>query len=452
MLSLDRPLKRAPFFLAGAALMAAKVAIDALVASCFGRPFSLTFYISPFDSAPLSSSTDDGWFPAPNPNAGTAYWLTVVGVALPFILVGVGLTVRRLRDIGLSAALAGFFFLPFVKFLFFALLALVPSRQVADRIARDEAGPYRGTTLDLGPEPPPRGARLRAVLFGAPAGAGIGVAALGLSMGLMKEYGEPVMIATPTVAGFFSTLVYCRLSPRPSPKGAALTTALAFTLGLALVVVSALDGLVCVVMSVPLFATEAAIGSVVAYGFARAIPRVSAASMSSGLLVLPLTFAAVHVSPPPTETAEPVESEVIVHAPPDVVWKRVIAFPPLPRPTEADLPCRSRRAAVGDDRRRRGRRRPPVRVHDRRLRGADRRVEARPRALVRGHLAARSTMREATLFAGIRPAHLRTLQSTRGQFLVLEPLPDGSTRASSGARGTASTWRPRATGASGPIA
>jgi hypothetical protein len=122
-----------------------------------------------------------------------------------------------------------------------------------------------------------------------------------------------------------------------------------------------------------------------------------------------------------------VESAIIVHAPPDVVWERVIAFPPLPPPTgllfragiAAPLAATIDGAGVGAVRRcefTTGTFVEPIEVW-------------RPgRELSFSVVSQPDPMRELTLYPGPRPPHLDGyLQSTRGQF-VLEPLPDGSTK------------------------
>ena len=55
----------------------------------------------------------------------------MLGVEIPFVVVGVIMTVRRLRDAGLSLWLAVLFFIPFVNLLFFGILSLLPSLPVA---------------------------------------------------------------------------------------------------------------------------------------------------------------------------------------------------------------------------------------------------------------------------------------------------------------------------------
>jgi len=93
MFSLATGLGRTRYFTAGVTLFAVKIAIDAALAQAFGRPYSILFYISASD-APL-------FHPTENP----AYWIAMWAVALPFITIGFVLTLRRLRDAGLSPCL-----------------------------------------------------------------------------------------------------------------------------------------------------------------------------------------------------------------------------------------------------------------------------------------------------------------------------------------------------------
>ncbi len=180
-------------------------------------------------------------------------------------------------------------------------------------------------------------------------------------------------------------------------------------------------------MAAPLLFLEALLGGLLAHAVARSTSADARAVTPSALAVLPLAFAANAALPPPPEASNPVESEVVVHAPPEVVWKRVIAFPPLAPPTEAIF-----RAGIAA---------PLAATIDGEGPGAVRRCEFTTGAFVEpievwdpGRELSFSVssqpdpMREATLYRGPRPAHLDGyLQSTHGQF-VLEPLPDGSTR------------------------
>jgi uncharacterized membrane protein YhaH (DUF805 family) len=430
-LSLDRPLARGPFLVWGLELLAGKIVLDAGLAAAFGRPFSLAFYVNPFASLVAAPSQSAGHaFPHVSAGPATAYWLTVVGLSLPFLLAGVTLMIRRLRDVGLPPPLALLFFVPFLKFLAFAALAALPSKDPARKLTYD-AGPFRSAEIDVTPPPPSsrtvsRRRRRLGLLYGSLSGAGIGMSAMGLSVYGLRDYGAPFMIATPFVAGFVATWVYARLY-RPSLRGMLAVTMLSFTIGMIGLGLSAIEGFACMIMASPLFGFEAILGGLLAHAIARSHPVPAPGVTPSALALLPLAFAANAASPAPPEPAAPVESEVVVHAPPDVVWKRVIAFPPLAPPTESIF-----RAGIAA---------PLAATIDGEGPGAVRRCEfttgtfvepitvwSPGRELSFSVSSQPDPMREATLYPGPRPPHLDGyLESTRGQF-VLEPLPDGSTR------------------------
>src|SRR5947207_1302065 len=62
-----------------------------------------------------------------NPRERLFYTTMAIG-AVPFITIGVWLTVLRLRSVGLSSAWAVLFFVPVVNFAFFAVLCSLPER------------------------------------------------------------------------------------------------------------------------------------------------------------------------------------------------------------------------------------------------------------------------------------------------------------------------------------
>jgi len=57
------------------------------------------------------------------------FYLAATAVALPFIVVGLSLTVQRLRDAGHSSLLAVLFFLPLGNLFFFFVLCLLPTKR-----------------------------------------------------------------------------------------------------------------------------------------------------------------------------------------------------------------------------------------------------------------------------------------------------------------------------------
>jgi hypothetical protein len=131
-------------------------------------------------------------------------------------------------------------------------------------------------------------------------------------------------------------------------------------------------------------------------------------------------------SPLPAEFS-PVESSIVVNAPAEIVWPNVIAFPPLPSPSEWIF-----RAGVAA---------PIAATIDGEGGGAVRRCNFTtgsfvepienwdpPRELTFSVASSPDPLREWTLWDGPRQPHLNGyLESVRGQF-VLEPLPGGRTR------------------------
>jgi uncharacterized membrane protein YhaH (DUF805 family) len=401
-LSLGKGLGRTAYLTAGLALFAVKIALDLAVARAFDRPYSLLFYISPSD-APL-------FRPAESP----AYWLALWAVALPFIAIGFVLTIRRLRDAGLSPWLALFFFAPFANILFFGFCALVPGGRSDER-----AGSPRGGA-------PARMTYARAAAATGAIGAGVGLAAFGFGVLFMETYGGALLIGAPPISGFVTGLLFARWH-RPSLPGALLSAILSILIAGAVVVGFALEGLMCLAMALPLVVLGSILGAAIGCLLERSRRGAGMAPTVTALVLVPATLAVEHVSPLPAPGFSPVESSIIVNAAPEAVWRHVIAFPPLEPPSEWIF-----RAGIAA---------PMGAVIDGAGAGAVRRcvfttgsfiepieVWDPPRELGFAVVSSPDPLRERTLWKGPRPPHLDGyLESARGQFL-LEALPGGGTR------------------------
>src|SRR5580704_4218297 len=118
--STEGTIDRGPYSLVGLIGFAIKHNLDRLLATgVFHRKWSLFNYWIPLDRAVQINSlnTSDRRF---------LFWM--LALSLPFIWVGVALTTRRLRAIGMPLWLVVLFFLPYLNLLFFIILCIYPSQ------------------------------------------------------------------------------------------------------------------------------------------------------------------------------------------------------------------------------------------------------------------------------------------------------------------------------------
>src|SRR5436309_13508768 len=142
-----------------------------------------------------------------------AFIETMVAIALPFVWVGVCMTLKRLRSAGLPLALVALFFVPFLNLLFFLVLSLWPEQalqstgEIDDRISRRE--PAESFLARLVPESA-LGSAVAAVLITAP----IGLLLVLLGVQLLMNYGWGLFIALPFVMGFVAAVIHGLRRPR----------------------------------------------------------------------------------------------------------------------------------------------------------------------------------------------------------------------------------------------
>src|SRR5690242_4731637 len=101
---------RRSYLVIGLLLFALKHNFDRVLALSFGYnwgPFNYLIFFSPEESV-RGLSEVDSWF-----------YLELLLIALPFIWIGVVLTLRRLRDAGLPLWLVIVFFIPLINLIFF---------------------------------------------------------------------------------------------------------------------------------------------------------------------------------------------------------------------------------------------------------------------------------------------------------------------------------------------
>jgi hypothetical protein len=143
------------------------------------------------------------------------------------------------------------------------------------------------------------------------------------------EYGIALFVLTPIFIGGLSAVIYSY--KREVTRWAAVKTGFwALGLCMALLIVCAMEGLVCIAMAAPPAIFLTWIGSLLGYELVRKIPgRTPLVMLLLAGSIPSLSFIEKNYPPPLTAVTTAVE----IKASPETVWKQVIAFPQLPEPT-----------------------------------------------------------------------------------------------------------------------
>jgi len=245
--------------------------------------------------------------------------------SLPFLWIGVGMTMRRAHDAGLSVWTALLFFVPGVNYATMLVLCALPTaagepsagpEPTAERIGRADA--LLGNSL--------------AALGVSTAIALLGVLVLGERL---ESYGLTLFFLVPFLIG----AVGAHLFNRPERQSLARTlglVSLALLISCGLMLLLALEGALCIAMVAPLAWPVALLGAVfgrAAAGTAgrRAAPAAGLAPAALALIAVPALGALEAALTAPGAFAE--TSSIEIDAPPAQVWPRVVSFSELPAPT-----------------------------------------------------------------------------------------------------------------------
>jgi len=302
----DYRVGRREYVATGLALAPLKYLVDALLVwLATGRVWSALDYLHPVDLLGRRAvPSAPGWL-----MPTLALW------TMPFLWIGISMSMRRALDAGRSAWLALLFFVPGLNYALMAALSLLPSR-VRSVPPRETPRPYEH--------------KLPRALLAMAAGVTIGLAMLALSAYRFASYGVALFLGTPFVMGARTAYLFNRQYPSTARETQEVTLATVAITG-GVILFSAQEGAVCLAMAAPLAIGIAAMGA--ALGRYVALRDQShAANALLALAVLPM-MATADASEAPTALRE-VRSSIVVDAPPAVVWQHVIAFPPLPDPSE----------------------------------------------------------------------------------------------------------------------
>ncbi|MBT3470781.1 MAG: hypothetical protein HOD72_13545 [Opitutae bacterium] len=388
---------RGPYALAGTILFFVKWNLDRLLgAGLFDDPWPVRYI---FPRRGILELAEDG-----------RQIVAILGaISLPFIYIGIVLTLKRLRSVGLPLWLVLLFFVPFINLLFFILLSTLPGR--ADETSWENS---RKTSFLDNYIPKNRIAcsALAVVLWAGPALLGIYV---------FHDYGWGLFLGIPFGLGFVAAILsgwHNSSTVRNGIIAAAISTAL----GLCLLFLFALEGILCIVMAVPIVFPIAFFGGVLG-SLVQSNRGKSLCVLFIGTILL-MGFEHLENPRPPTCA---VISTIEVDASPQTVWENVVTFSDLPEvkdwlfktgiayPTHAEIKGQgvgAERSCVFST----GPFEEPITVWD------------EPRELRFGVTSQPAPMQEWTFYPHVHPPHLeRSFRAEEGQFL-LEPLPLGRTR------------------------
>lgn len=295
---------RGSYVVAGVALMALKYAGDAgLLYAIRGTFFSPLEYLNPVAEMRLGSGPLPGWAV-----------FTMITWAVPFLWIGLSMSLRRAVDAGFGAGTALWFLLPVVNLALIAWLSVAPSR--APRLADN---PLQAHKIE----------ETRIAITSVVGGAALSLVLTALGSQIIGGYGAALFVGTPALVGFVTGWQGNRDAPRSIARTLSLAT-LVTCLSAAAILLFALEGVICLGLLLPLALPLVCIGALLGRAWAsRLRPR----QVAAVLIVLPMLMGAEHgvrVQAP----LRAVTTSVTIAAPPRAVWPHVIGFSELPPPSE----------------------------------------------------------------------------------------------------------------------
>ncbi len=315
----DGKVGRGTYALFGIFGLAIKHNLDRFIAYKFGYNWDVWNYLAPLANAARFSPLD---------TSEKKLLLILLITALPFIWIGVTMTLKRLRDAGQPLWPTILFFAPAVNLLFFAILIVLPTDEPSHKQASQNVpggrpiSRYWPTTRT--------GSAAAAVAITAL----LGVVVTWGALRFVGNYGLTLFISLPFVMGYLAVMIYSRTEETHSNDVVSVVSLSLLLTGLGITAI-AVEGIVCLLMAAPLAWLVAIFGGLLAmhiHGRANS-PQATPSMFAVMLVSLPVMFGVERVAPPPVPRFQ-VHTTIEIAAPPEVVWKRLIAFPALPTATE----------------------------------------------------------------------------------------------------------------------
>ncbi len=368
-------------------------------------------FLTPFNFAsPMFTSR----YPVPPPDGVMPDWFipTVVIWSLPFVWIGVGMSVRRAADANLSPWVGSLFFVPGINYLLMFVLSLVPTSASSQWGETQITKKYSNIILSF------KFSVLVIVLFTL-----LGTLLTWFNTHSLQVYTTSLFFGTPVIIGLVQGYLLNSKNQQNLVKTIGLV-ALTIILIFLCIFGFALEGFLCLMMSFPVCFFLGIMGAVFGMGIAK-YHKPGKFSPTALVLILPIMPWAENTV---IKTHRDVVLSVIeINATPKEVWPNVVKFSDLPPTTDwlfqlgIAYPVRARIDGQGIGALRHcefstGSFVEPITVWDEPNRLAFN-VQYQPQP-----------MKELSFYDRVDAPHLNGyFRSVRGEFLLI-PLPNGKTR------------------------
>ncbi len=334
-----KPVGPARFFGIGVFLFAIKFALDHFIArTVFGQDWSIFNYLIPNEVFSIPTM----------PPSQRWFYLAMLAFALPFVGVGILVTLRRLHDAALPGWLVGLFFVPVINLLFFAMLSVIPSaKRKSPPLASVPTRPVPAIpiALDYGLDDP---AAIEATLLakfiprstGGAAVVALAIPAIGgvlltlLAASFLRNYGLGFFVGMPFFIGMASAILFGYRTPRTLRACVGIGLAAGICAAV-LLILFAMEGLGCLILFLPMALPIAVVGATVGYAIQRRPDHYHRAERSlwSISAALPAMILIEGLFPSRAPVL-PVTTIIDIDAPPAIVWQNVIAFGRIDAPLD----------------------------------------------------------------------------------------------------------------------
>ena len=297
---------RREYLTAGLILMFLKYVIDAtaiyLVTHVIWTPGNYLFPLIGVHAATV------GLFPS---------WLQLALLVwtLPFIWIGVTLMLRRAVDAGRSPAWCAAFFIPLINYAVMLWLAALPSASAPTEIRK--------------PDPEAESDRYVSAVFGVLGAAAFGLLAVLVSVVGFKNYGWPLFLGTPFIQGMVCGWAFNRDRARSTKETIAVVWTSLLLVG-GVVFLFAMEGVICLLMALPIAAILGIMGGFV--GRSIALRGGGIAYGAAAMFLVVPTGAAVDKATASAPPIYEVVTTIDVAASPKEVWDRVVQFGEIKAP------------------------------------------------------------------------------------------------------------------------